>query len=262
MKGKQSLLCLLCVLALGLLAACGGTAGTAETPGGNTAVKEPGPANSATIIDEPPWLATFRVVDTYEDGTTLLLAKNGDRAGEVYSLNVADKALDGPVLDGELINVYFETVMESYPARFGGVSRVEHTETERDDRCGLYLQVLEDLWVTDPGLNTGITELGVDLSGVTDLSEAEKAAVIHRFGEKHGLFPVTGTWEELCQQGYIDRENLFWEDGCLFTIEGTAEAFDAQKWASGLGAYFFVDCTGEQSRDGTWTYEVGGHAIS
>lgn len=240
-----------------LLSACG-----RPDTGQMARTAEPTSTGSAVLANGSPWFATFQVVDTYENGTTLLLAGNGGGAGEVYGLNVADRELDAPVLDGELINVYFETVMESYPARFGGVSGIEHTTAARDDRCGLYLQVLEELWAVDPGLDTGIVELGVDLSGVTDLSEAEKAAVAHRFGEKHGLMPVTGTWEELCEQGYIDRENLFWEKGCLFTITGTAEAFDAEKWASGWDAYYFLDCTGEQGRDGTWIYEVGAEAIT
>ena len=143
------------------------------------------------------------------------------------------------------------------------MSRVEHTKTERDDRCGLYLQVLEDLWEVDPGLTTGITQLGVDLSGITDLSGAEKSAVAWRFGEVHGIVPLEGTWEELADWGYIDRENLYWEDGCLFSLTGSAEdGFEAEKWASGLGAYFFLDCTADRASDGTWSYEVGGEAIS
>ena len=66
-----------------------------------------------------------------------------------------------------------------------------------------------------------------------------------------------------------------WEDGCLFTITeqetGDNElngarntvTFDAQKWRSALGAYFFADCTAEQALDGHWgDYTVGGEAIS
>ena len=34
-------------------------------------------------------------------------------------------------------------------------------------------------------------------------------------------------------------------------------AFDTQKWRSGLGAYFFDDCTARRGEDGTWTYTVG-----
>lgn len=39
--------------------------------------------------------------------------------------------------------------------------------------------------------------------------------------------------------------------------------FDAQKWRSALGAYFFADCTAEQALDGHWgDYTVGAAAIS
>ena len=128
--------------------------------------------------------------------------------------------------------------------------------------AALCVQVLADLWEVDAGLNEDITQLGVDLSGFTGLTEGEKAAVAYAFGMEHDILPVMGTWEELAEQGYIDRENLYWEDGCLFSITGETGKFDAQKWRSGLGAYFFLDCTASMEQDGTWTYTVGGEAIA
>ena len=241
------------------LSACGG--GGQQPPDAAVLPQTADPQTSAGPVDGSPWFAVYRVVDGAESGS-LLLAENGGGTGAICRLNTEGLELDAPVEDGQLINVYFESILETYPAEFGGVSRVEHTETARDDRCGLYLQMLEDLWVVDPGLNTGITQLGVDLSGVTDLSEAEKSAVAWRFGELHDIVPLESTWDELADQGYIDRETLYWEDGCLFTVTGAAEQFNAQKWASGLGAYFHFDCTGNQNADGTWTYEVGSAAVS
>ena len=240
---------------------------------------EDGTTDFVELVDGPPWFATFRIVDGVETGS-LLLAENDGSAGAVYTLNLREIPLDFTPQDGQLINVYFETILETYPAQFQGVSAVELTKAPVNDRCGLYLQVLEDLWNVDAGLNTGITELGVDLSGLTDLTESEKDAVAWRFGELHGLFPIQGTFEELCEQGYIDRENLYWEDGCLFSITTDTEAvwnlpmlgpgeepptltaFDAEKWRSGLGAYFFCDCSAQMAQDGTWTYSVGSEAIS
>lgn len=255
---KLRILCLLSALAL-LLAGCAEPNGAAAPP--ETPAATPSPLVGP--VDEPPWFATYRVVDHY-DSCCMLLAENDGGPGAVYSLGAGDLDLDAPILDGDLINVYFEMTLESYPAQFGGLAKVEHTDTERDDRCGLYLQVLEDLWAVDPGLNTGLTQLGVDLSGVTDLSEAEKSAVAWRFGELHGIVPLEATWEELAEEGYIDAEQLTWkENGCLFTLSGSAEdGFEAEKWASGLGAYFFLDCTARQASDRTWTYEVGAEAIS
>ena len=243
-------------LALTLLSACG-HAGAAPPP-----LAPPPPPPPPRPGGGPPWFVTCRVVDHYESGS-LLLAENDGAAGAVYSLDAGALDPDIPIEDGQLINVYFDLIAESYPAQFSGVSKVELAEAETDDRCGLYLQVLEDLWVVDPGLNDGITELGVDLSGVADLTEAEKSAVAWRFGELHGIVPLEATYDGLVEEGYIDGEKLYWEDGCLFTLSGSAEeGFDAQKWCSGLGAYLFTGCTARRSGDGSWTYSIGAEAIS
>lgn len=263
------------VLALALL-----LAGCSAAPAGETLTPPTlAPADSTApesigLVDQPPWFATFRVVAGAETGD-LVLAANGGSAGEVYTLSTEGLTLDRPVENGELINVYYETVMETYPAQFGGVTAVEHTRTDRDDRCGLYLQVLADLWEVDPGLNTDLEELGVDFSGLTDLTESEKSALAWVFGSAHGLMPVTGTLEELWEAGYLtpmaepaegqeDSVSLYrWENGCLFSLTGSAEeGFDAEKWTSGIGAYMFVDCTAVQNADGAWSYEVGAEAIA
>lgn len=202
---------------------------------------------------------TCRVADTL--GDTLLLAEVGGSAADLYTLSTQAASLS--VTDGQVIDVYFNTILETYPASFGGVTGVQLTEEPADDRCGLYLSVLEDLWETDPGLNSGISQLGLDLSGLTDLSSSEKSAVEYAFACAHDLFPaLTGTWQELADQGYIDEESLSWEDGILFTLSGSAEGFDAQKLRSGDGAYFFFDCTANMTDDGSWTYEVGANMIS
>lgn len=73
---------------------------------------------------------------------------------------------------------------------------------------------------------------------------------------------MAGTWAELVENGYIDGENLYWEDGCFFSISGNAGNFDVQIWRSGLGAYFYGDCTGAMAPDGSWTYETGSEAIA
>ena len=66
----------------------------------------------------------------------------------------------------------------------------------------------------------------------------------------------------------------FWKDGLFFSIKTNEDAikadsegleytsFDAQKWRSGLGAYFFGQCLAQKNADGTWSYTVGQEAIS
>ena len=255
----------LLVLALALLLAGCSAAPAGETP----------PAAESLSQEEPVAVARCRVVDGVGTDTLVLAGLDGG-AGDVYTLGTAELAVEGELTDGAVVEVRFDgAVMESYPAQFSGVTGVQVTEQPVDDRCGLYLQVLEDLWEVDPGLNTDLEELGVDFSGLTDLTESEKSALAWVFGNAHGLMPITGTLEEIWQAGYLtpmtepaegqeDSVALYrWENGCLFSLTGSAEeGFTAQKWASGLGAYLFSDCTAVQNADGTWSYTVGAEAIS
>ena len=141
----------------------------------------------------------------------------------------------------------------------------------------------------DPGLNeSGVEYVGVDLSQ-TSLSDAEKSAVTHLFAGRHGAEPVSGTWNELVESGDITAEPLSatgsgtdlaepqgyfyqWKNGCHFSIQekpvfGSYNlkpiAFDAQKWRSSLGAYYFGNCTSTQSALGEWGgYQIGSELIS
>ena len=260
------------VLALCLLTACGQPAG--KDPAPIPAEGDAGPTPAGTTM-------LCRIVDGAESGE-LLLAKQDGGAGDVYRLRVGDcpVTLDGTPTaaeefapkNGALVEVaYSGDVLETFPAQLANVTSLDVRAAGFDDRCVLYGKVLEDLWTVDAGLNSDLTELGVDLYQTT-MSEAEQAAVAWAFGEAHGIVPVQGTWEELADRGYIDREKLQWESGCLFSIaeqpvkghdSQNTVTFDAQKWRSGTGAYFFGDCTASRSAQGTWgPYTVGSEAIS
>lgn len=66
---------------------------------------------------------------------------------------------------------------------FSSVTALDFSTEDFDDLGALYLQVLEDLWNVDSGLNENITELGVDLSR-TRLSGSEREAVAYAFGAR------------------------------------------------------------------------------
>ena len=248
-----------------LLAACGAAGSGGAQPGGTPSDEE----QTAGETTRPAAVKTACRVVT-NDGSLLLAGMDGDP--NIYILTPED---DTDLAAGALVEVTYDgSVMETWPAQFSGVTAVKTARGGFDDRCALYLQVLEDLWEVDSGLNSGLTYIGVDLSE-TSLSESERSAVAWAFAGKHGGELVTGTWEELADQGYIDRENLYWEDGILFSItektepvyfmpEGmTAVTFDAEKWRSGLGAYFFCECTAVQTAAGHWDdYSTGSEAIS
>ena len=287
------------ILCLCLLAGCGRTDSTGntcraeETPsGGDVSGKTEKPGESAEPAGE-----TFRIVREEKDG--LLLARVGGSPADVYTLSLPDtgvtldgeafdreeprayQALPGSTLTGALAEITYGTVLETYPGQLGGVTAVNIYSDGFDDRCALYLRVLDDLWNVDGGLNGGVTSVSVDLSQ-TSLSESEQAAVAWAFAGEHGISdPLTLSHEELAAEGYLtgadpDSDGIpCWEEGCLFTIAeqesenhvqngaGDTVTFDAQKWRSALGAYFFCDCTASQDIDGHWgDYTVGSQAIS
>ena len=265
MNMKKWTLFLAAYFCLCLLAACAAGGSGEPVPGGTSS----GEAQTSGESTQPASVTTIcRVVSN--DGSLLLAGMDGDT--NIYTLTPEDAT---NLAAGTLVGVTYDgTVLETWPARFSGVTAVDIRSDGFDDLCALYLQVLEDLWEVDPGLNGGLTYIGVDLSE-TSLSDSERAAVAWAFAGEHGAELVTGTWEELADQGYIDRENLYWEDGILFSItektepvyfmpEGTAAVtFDAEKWRSGLGAYFFCDCTSARDDGGHWDgYTVGSEAIS
>ncbi len=225
---------------------------------------------------------TLRVVDDGEDGTLILAGET-----DVYAL-----PLDGLTLylDGSSVSAaeiesgmtaevwYTGGVQETYPAKFSQVVAVSLSREDdaRYDLCGLYLQVLEDLWNKDTGLNGGAEIVSVDLSKAPGgLTAGEKAAVAYIYAQKHGVQGLTMTFDELREQGYLTGEKLengstvySFANGLLFTItpeetqeNGASVCFSAGKWRSPLGAYYFTKCTASRGDNG-WEYSVGAEMIS
>lgn len=252
-----------------LLAACGMTTTPAKQP------EEP-------EEELPKAVDIFRVVGA--DGA-FLLAKQDGSAGDVFEL---PEPWAETFQGGELVEVTWSGyAQETYPAVLVDIAEIREVEGGFDDLSALYLTVLEDLWEVDKGLNeSGVEYIGVDLSE-TSLSESERSAVAHLFAVRHEAEAVSGTWNELVERGDIAAEPLsssesgaddptgyfyYWENGCHFTIQekpvvGSYSlkpiAFDAQKWRSSLGAYFFGSCTSVQSALGEWgDYQIGSQMIS
>lgn len=291
-----------------LLTACAPAAETPESPArteGPAAPADPAGVPPSLAEDEEPTVLTCRVVDGAEDGNLLLAELDEGLCGGtgVYRLNVKDVpvTLDGEAAepsvleDGMAVDVAFNgTVLESFPAQLGEVYSVSAWSRGRGrngggtmfDLCGLYLQVLDDLWKKDPALNEDVSQIALDLSQAPgELTEGEKLALVHRFGELHGVEAFAATFEELKEQGYLTSEPLGdgapegaafvrWEDGCLFSItpsedhEGESYSlptlfFNAEKWRSSLGAYGFYDCSAGWGQVSTWNgYQIGSEMIS
>lgn len=292
MKRSLSLLLILSLLCA-LLAGCAGTACPPASGGGD---QEPSPKGA-------PATARCRVVSVSENNVLLLADVDSER-GDIYTLDAGELSLehdqaelgelldDGQLAVGALVEVAFGgDILERYPALFGGVERITVLPDEFDDRCALYLRVLNDLWGKDEGLNSsGVEYISVDLAA-TSLTPAERSAVAWTFAQSHSAEPMELSYEQLCAEGYISGltgENAFpqWEKGILFTITETDDpvtfnlpslseggelpsmtqynikntvSFDASKWRTALGAYGFSKCVAVQNNDGVWgDYRING----
>ena len=288
-----AMLCLCLLAGCGRTGSTGNTCRTAEAPGESMVSDTMGGSGEKAVSAGE----TFRIIQ--EQPENLLLAKTDGNSADVYTLSLRDveltldgnafdrnepgahQDLPGKTLTGALVEVAYDLVLETYPGQLAEVTVVNIRSDGFDDRCALYLRVLNDLWAVDEGLNSDITMLSVDLSQ-TGLSDSEQAAVVWVFGGMHDISEtMTMSYEELAAEGYLsdtapEVDGIpHWKDGCLFTITeqetGDNElngarntvTFDAQKWRSALGAYFFADCTAEQALDGHWgDYTVGSEAIS
>jgi len=221
--------------------------------------------------DGPGEILTARVLSREEDA--FLLAGLTDPYPDLYVLSRSDLEAAGLSSEdlgpGARAELTFDgSVLETWPAKIGNLTGCTVIDDGRDRLYQLYLDVLEDLWEKDPALHDDITKIGFDLSS-TRLTASERAGVEYLFAKAHGNPEiVTGTWQELADQGIIDGENLSWEDGVFLSISETTDepgrvTFHAQMWRSGLGAYWLNDCTSSMLVGGDWEpYTVGSEAIS
>ena len=279
---KYLILCL--IICMAILSGCGGT----KDVNGPT-------KNQESYLNEKYEHITLKIIDGAKDGNLVLA---GAERGAVYSLDARniDILIDGKnselesLEDGMPIDVYYKGDFNNAPRKNGvpvditpfcksvnchSLGTKENLGGTYYDLSGLYLKVLEDLWEVDSGLNGDIKYISIDLSKAPgELTESEKSAISYIFAKAHDKEGLELTFEELREQGYIEKDELYWEDGLLFSITDSQISeeqyfglrtikFDAQKWRSGLGAYFFTDCTASWPQMGTWTdYNVGSEAIA
>lgn len=259
---------------------------------GMTACSQPDTDQSDPVRSNNTWtnIPVDNGSDTPAAGTVTLVARIMEVSGEsflaanmakdansadIYWIHVGETDVTGPSgsrLDsdalkaGMMVDIFYDgVVMESFPMQIGNMKSIQIRE-EGDDLAGLYMTVINDLYKVDPGLNDGIECMAFDFSGVSNLTEAEKTALVYRVGSFYKMEAIQGTFEELREQGYINKEELSFETGLLFTIEvSDVEAdqfiFDANKWRGGDGAYYYSDCMAKKT-NGSWTYTVGSHMIS
>lgn len=284
---RKKLFCVsLCFAVLTLLAAC------EKAPGPGPSAPQPLPAEelpqekNPPKPEEAPQVLTLRLVEGAENGDLILAGES-----QVLSLSAADCELflDGQpaaadtLEDGMPLELHYQgSFRETYPLQLGPENRPALYAYSRGskenpggscyDLCGLYLQVLEDLWARDEGLNGGVQYISLDLSQAPgNLSTGEKSALAWVFASRHDAEPLELSYQELKEQGFLD-EGGGWKEGLLFSISASEAEdifslpqlrFDAGKWRSPLGAYFFQACSVIWPEFGSWSsYQIGAEAIS
>ena len=297
---KKALRACAAILALTLLLAGCAAQTAGEQPPASAPIEAPtDSAQQTETAGREPVQTTLRllVVDGAETGRLVLAGENAHEFFALHTENVP-VCLDGAPADASALEdgmtveiTYSGDITQSQPAELIGAKSVsawsrgtaQNPGGTTYDLCGLYLQVLEDLWARDEGLNHGAKYVSVDLSAAPgELSSAAKYAVAWVFADRHGALPLTLTYDELLSQGYLtgaapeaaDRYAVEWEDGLLFRITADEWAdgehyslpvikFSAEKWRSPLGAYGFSQCTALWSQMGSWGgYNVGGEFIA
>ncbi len=249
------------------LSACGG---------GMPALSSQGEEISGPAMLTERW----RVCEAGEASILAFPERDDRTTGELCHISLSNvDETNGKLQPGAVVEVVYDgCVLASWPGQIHNVGSVTVVE-QGEDFMTLYLDILDELYETEPGLNpegsmeTSIT-YGLDLSGVHNLSETEKEVLGYLFTCAHDTDwekaqpagYALGTYEELAEKGYIDTEKLFFENGVLFTVTDEPAkdgrfSFSAQKWRGGDGAVFYTDSRAEK-KDGNWTYELGGFAIS
>lgn len=264
----------ICTLTLALLltfslAACGnddltaGNGSSSPTAGGSTdSMPQSGSSLPSSESTQPTdaSTATVELKICTVNGSSICAVGLSEPYGEAYTFTCTPEQLTGAeaLLPGMIVEaVCDEAVLETWPAQLQAHSVT--VKERQPDYYSLYDQILEDIFAQDEALNSSAVYFGFDFTGVDALRENEKLLLAWNFSTAHSAEPLQGTIQELMDEGYIDEENLYWEDGVHFTIkeekvEQSTVTFSVTKWRSGLGAIGYTN-TASQDKHGEWVFQ-------
>lgn len=264
---------ILCALTLALLlmlsiSACenddlaAGNGNNSPTAGGSTdsmpeaGSSQAGPESSQAAKTSA---ATMEIKICTVDGNSVRGVGLSETYPEAYDFLCSPEKLTGAdvLRAGMVVEVGFDgTVLETWPAQI-------HAETvtfkeQQTDYYSLYLQILEDIYGEDDGLNSGADYFGFDFTEIEHLSESEKNLLAWNFSTSHGAEPIMGTLRELMDDGTINEEELYWEDGLHFTVKekevkDNTVSYSVEKWKGGLGAMGYEN-SADLAPDGQWVF--------
>lgn len=196
----------------------------------------------------------YRSSDRISVGTDQAVMVNKD--GEALALN--------ELKPGDyLVITYSGAIAESYPAQIQAdeIKLIGHNVL-----LDGYLALIDDIWQEDSGLNGDIEMIAFDTTGWTEQSEIEKEIIFAAVKEAYGYETLEGTFDELVEQGLIDKDNLYFPKGIQIVIgdmnydeDKNIITCSIKKWRSGLGAIGSDEVTArfkedkwEITKEGMW----------
>ncbi len=202
-----------------------------------------------------------------EDSQSLVLS-GGTRSNGLYIISVMDipptdnsgNALSiNDLRPGDTMDITYDGgILETQPAMFSGVSsivRTGHTST----LVPVYMDIIDIFGHMSE--NSGSSVIAIDLTGASNLSSAEKGAVVYLTGMKYEKDTFEATEEELKSFGYISDEGEF-VGGALITIAvqdtpmDDGFEFSVSTWRGSRDAAGYVECFAVRD-GGNWSYIEG-----
>lgn len=220
---------------------------------------------SETVSKEGAYQMDLLIVKDYKTSLFVLPLKSEEYQTPLL-LTVPDSfAKQSIVKEGEIATISWNgNVLETYPAKISAMT-IERKKASTSPLF-LYEKALKELIDTDKGLNTSITQAVFCLDGITNLTAIEKEALVYLGSDLLDVPTRQGTFKQLEEENLI--QNGTFTNGIYIEITGEnlnpsdkKVTFSMEKYRSGDGAYFLLDCIGTYKK-GTWSYTVGSHAIS
>jgi predicted small lipoprotein YifL len=266
-----------------LLTGCGTKDNEYTSPGGNPSGNEDTESENSgnedagnEDTDNTSSEVTFDA-QVMEAGDSLLVApdpeSNEYKSSDKMLVNLLNAGIKNSTGDdiakeelkvGDTVKITYNGVIaESYPAQ---ISASLIQVTGHNNVIDGYMAIIDDIYQMDPGLNSEIDMMTFDTTGWVELTQIEKEIIFSLLKEKYGVEIVDATFDELAEQGLIDKEQLYFPNGIHIVIsnmkfndEKNTITYSISKWRSGLGAVGSDQVTAEFdgmvwniTKDGMW----------
>lgn len=199
-------------------------------------------------------------------GTTIMLAGQLNKTDELITLDAANalvvlsNATSGQLTDlkgGMAVQVsYSGAIKESYPVQVTADS-INVTAVE-DDLVSLYFKMIQEIYEQEPDLNAGIQILAIDGTGIQNLTETEKMALLYELTNQYGFMTISSDIATLKAKGYIEKGTF--TAGIIIKISDTPIKdgqfqFSIQKYKGKDKQLNYADCIA--TKDGeSWNLTI------